>query len=150
MNKEETKSAIAVMQAWLDGKEIQGYRGWLDIERNTPIWGDLKDKENCNWDWSSGRYRVKPEPHLRPYRNVMELVAGLNFYGYRILKNPDDKNPLILTVTKIVSGWDIETKVECVREGMQRCDKCDILTMAELSEYVFEIDGETRCGIIEM
>lgn len=56
MNREDTKKAVAVMQAWLDGAEIQ-YRDRLYQEREfkgvagTPL-----------WSWSNNEYRIKPSP----------------------------------------------------------------------------------------
>ena len=57
MNIEETKKAIEVMQAYVDGKEIQdksigdyAYADWLTLQTEP------------TWDFSSVEYRVKPEP----------------------------------------------------------------------------------------
>ena len=50
MNIEETKKAIEVMQAFVDGKEIEicyvGDRSWSEI--SSPVWG-----------WVDSKYRVK-------------------------------------------------------------------------------------------
>ena len=55
MNREETKKAIAVMQAYVDGKQIesaqQNYKYTLQEGCDSPL-----------WDWSLYSYRVKPEP----------------------------------------------------------------------------------------
>lgn len=67
MTIEETKeliaeNRIAVMQAYVDGKQIQFFneytREWEDIP--TPNW--LRDTS----------YRVKPEPKCRPFKNADE------------------------------------------------------------------------------
>lgn len=51
MNIEETKKAIEVMQAFVDGKEIE-YRGNGDCD-----WTKLSIPA---WDWSKYIYRIKP------------------------------------------------------------------------------------------
>lgn len=55
MNREETLNAIAVMQAFADGKQIavKSFRdeGWYLIYPH----------ETPDWDWSKHEYRVEPE-----------------------------------------------------------------------------------------
>ena len=64
MNREETKKAIAVMQAYVDGKQIEaaqeGYQYTLQEGCDSPL-----------WDWSSYRYRVMPEP-IECWLNVID------------------------------------------------------------------------------
>ncbi len=52
MNREETKKAIEVMQAYVDGKTVQINicNGWSD--RHTDV--------SPVWDWLSRNYRIKP------------------------------------------------------------------------------------------
>ena len=53
MNRDETKKAVAVMQAYVDGAEIEynapGYGEWR-IVAGKPF-----------WSWSQNQYRVKPK-----------------------------------------------------------------------------------------
>ena len=58
MTKEETKKAIEVMQAYVDGKQIQ-FKGFAN---NDYPWNDIDDP---TWDLGELAYRVKPEPKLR-------------------------------------------------------------------------------------
>ena len=51
MNREETKKAIAVMQAYVDGKQIEAAQEGSEWRASLPI-----------WDWGPNEYRVKPEP----------------------------------------------------------------------------------------
>lgn len=51
MTKEETEKRIEVMQAYVDGKEIQV------ICRDMKTWEDVVDP---NWEWGHLDYRVKP------------------------------------------------------------------------------------------
>jgi hypothetical protein len=56
MNIEQTKEAIRVMQAFVDGKEVQSmYEGnWSLV--HVP-----------RWNWDDTQYRIKPTPTLRPW-----------------------------------------------------------------------------------
>lgn len=62
MNKEETKRRIAVMQAYVDGKEIEFYNG------TNGQWETLSDVLWC----SNTKYRVKPTPKYRPFESSEE------------------------------------------------------------------------------
>lgn len=62
MTKEDTRKLIAVMQAYVDGKQIQctddESENWIDVE--SPEW-------DPNYD-----YRVKPDLTYRPFLNAQE------------------------------------------------------------------------------
>ena len=53
MNKEETKEAIKIMQAFIDGEEIQS----IDETSSTSAW---TDRDNPSWCWGLLTFRVKP------------------------------------------------------------------------------------------
>lgn len=57
MNKEQTKEAIRVMQAFVDGKEV--------ISMRTPA----VTADNPSWNWVNDiiTYRIKPTATLRPW-----------------------------------------------------------------------------------
>jgi hypothetical protein len=57
MNKEQTIEAIRVMQAFVDGKEIESLC-------NEVIWERVV---NPIWSWNTTWYRIKPTPVLRPW-----------------------------------------------------------------------------------
>jgi hypothetical protein len=65
MNIEETKEAIKVMQAFVDGKEVEHwyYEMWVKI--HVP-----------RWDWGNTEYRIKPTPVLRPW-TADEVPLGM-------------------------------------------------------------------------
>lgn len=67
MIREETKKAIEIMQAYVDGKEIQikVHNSYYDIE---PTW---------DWDDDVELYRIKSEPKLRPYKNQEEFLKAM-------------------------------------------------------------------------
>ena len=61
MTIEETKERIAVMQAYVDGKQIQGMCSdgkWVDVPQ--PSWS-INDN-----------FRIKPEPKYRPFKDADE------------------------------------------------------------------------------
>lgn len=62
MTKEETKKLIAVMQAYVDGKEIEF---WDDED---PVWCLTSSPA---WD-PSLKYRIKPTPKYRPFESSEE------------------------------------------------------------------------------
>lgn len=88
MNIEETKEAIAVMQAFVDGKSIQryGYTGYTEID--TP-----------DWNWSDGvhKYRVgnKGESKYIPfdYSDRLKIIGKSIEYkseiGIALITNVD-------------------------------------------------------------
>ena len=68
MTREEIKNLLPVIQAFADGKEIQ----YVNSE------GRVSDKETMFDDVSYAfRYRIKPEPTYRPFRNVEECWAEM-------------------------------------------------------------------------
>jgi hypothetical protein len=58
MTIEETKEAIKVMQAFVDGKKIRA----SSRLRPKPIWFDLEPTDKFVWDWNQCVYEIKPEP----------------------------------------------------------------------------------------
>lgn len=59
MNREQAKELLPIIQAFTEGKTIQaaGGRGWYDV-----------DNINSN----SCKYRIKPEPKYRPFKDAEE------------------------------------------------------------------------------
>ena len=53
MNREETAKAIEVMQAFVDGAEIE-------VDHPEMGWIVLHDEPS--WDWLEVNYRIKPKP----------------------------------------------------------------------------------------
>lgn len=86
MTREETKeliaeNRIAVMQAYVDGKQIQFFNEYTGEWENihTPNW--LRDTS----------YRVKPEPKYRPFKNADECWQEmLKHQPFGWLKHKDD------------------------------------------------------------
>jgi hypothetical protein len=57
MNIEQTKEAIRVMQAFVDGKEVEAMNPAGNWERAT----------TPRWSWCDTQYRIKPTAKLRPW-----------------------------------------------------------------------------------
>jgi hypothetical protein len=66
MNIEQTKEAIKVMQAFVDGKEL--------ISMRTPT--ATADDPYWNWGNDTKMYRIKPTPVLRPW-TADEVPLGM-------------------------------------------------------------------------
>jgi hypothetical protein len=56
MNIEETKESIRVMQAYVDGKEVETMYNGIWSLAHAP-----------RWDWDDHDYRIKPTATLRPW-----------------------------------------------------------------------------------
>lgn len=66
MRRKYTADCIKVMQAYVEGKQIQ----YKDDE----VWIDI---ENPDWDWHNWEYRIKPEPKYRPFSNAQECLEEM-------------------------------------------------------------------------
>lgn len=66
MTREQTKKAIEVMQAFVDGKTIIA---------DSEVSNKTYDVENPIWNWCDdiNTYRVKPQPKYVPYDDVSEV-----------------------------------------------------------------------------
>lgn len=63
MNRKETAKRIKIMQAFVDGKQIE-FKDCM---------GCWREAKNPSWDWDSGeRYRIKPEFKYRPFKDAEE------------------------------------------------------------------------------
>lgn len=78
MTREETKKAIKVMQAYVDGKTI---------EFNPVGSDDWIEEDNPNWNYNYFNYRIKPEPHYRPFKNAEEVMEAIKQHGPYIKEN---------------------------------------------------------------
>ncbi len=90
MTREETVERIKVMQAFVDGKQIQ-------YKESDGKWKDVKDPM---W-FSVNEYRIKPEPKYRPFANAEECWQEmLKHQPFGWLKHKEEKeNYHILKIT---------------------------------------------------
>ena len=103
MTREETKQAIQIMQAYLDGAEIEMCDRWLSCWDNSP---------NPAWSWGGYIYRVKPKPKLtlapgRWYETNDGLVAKCEALGIAGFYTPNGRLILLRNILR-------EVRVEAV------------------------------------
>jgi hypothetical protein len=82
MNIEQTKEAIRIMQAYVDGKEVQyevPNKEWITTDQPA-------------WNFISYNYRIKPTAKLRPW-TADEVPLGA---WMRFKRNPQDR---------VLLGW---------------------------------------------
>jgi len=86
MTREQTKEAIRVMQAYVDGKEVES--------KHITSHNWVLDK-TPRWNWDNFDYRIKPTPVLRPW------TADEVPLGAWIKSKHDHWKSLILEVDKL-------------------------------------------------
>lgn len=124
MNREETKEAIKVMQAYCEGKDIQ-----IKVD------GEWTDIESPNWCFGTQEYRIKPEPTYRPYANAEECFADVKKHGGWVKESDEIHTNAIHMITTIGSvGVSNDTILSNFDELVKM--------------FVWADDG-TPCGILE-
>lgn len=108
MNRKETAERIEIMQAFVDGKQIE-------FKDSVGRWCEAK---NPLWNWDSERkYRIKPKPKYRPFANIEECWQEMqkhNPFGWIKYKTDNvysfivkvDKDYVYLAVNEY---WSFET-----------------------------------------
>lgn len=128
-----TQEKIEVMQAYLDGKQIQ----LKDCDGKWVNWTDAKHREP-NWNWETGSYRIKPEPTYRPYKNTEEMIA--DFKERFNVNVPDYAMPLIWLKAKrieypiLITSYcdeDSATRFSCYFENYTYLDGSPVGKLVE-------------------
>ena len=121
MKRTYTADYIKVMQAYVEGKQIQ----YKDDE----VWIDIDDP---GWDWHNWEYRIKPEPNYRPFRDVEECWQEMQKHRpFGWIKNKNDGHYSM--ITKVNADFD---KKHIAISGI------NIWTLSEtMCDYTFA-DGE--------
>ena len=71
MNREQTIEAIRIMQAFVDGKEVECQYHGSETPSNAP---------NPSWNWFDCTYRIKPTATIRPWTaDEVPLGAWMRF-----------------------------------------------------------------------
>jgi hypothetical protein len=93
VNIEETKEAIRVMQAYVDGKEVEISSLLGKWERATAPW----------WNWDDREYRIKPTATLRPWTaDEVPLGAQVRSKSY----HPDHRSLITTSGSSMHrEGW---------------------------------------------
>ena len=121
MKRSYTADYIKVMQAYVEGKQIQ----YKDDE----VWIDIDDPD---WDWHNWEYRIKPEPNYRPFRDSEECWQEMQKHRpFGWIKNKN--NGHYAMITKVNADFD---KKHIAISGI------NIRTLSEtMCDYTFA-DGE--------
>ena len=94
MKGKDTEYCIKVMQAYVEGKQIQ----YKDDE----VWIDIKYPD---WDWNNWEYRIKPEPNFRPFINVEECWQQMQKHPpFGWIKDKEDGYYYMVTTVDAAEG----------------------------------------------
>jgi hypothetical protein len=85
MTREQTKEAIRVMQAFVDGKEVQS------VSRTGTFWTSNKSP---SWNWADEDFQIKPTKTLRPW-TADEVPLG----AWMREKQGNDRGMFLMTHT---------------------------------------------------
>lgn len=78
MTREHWKNLLPIIEAFANGKEVQ-------FRKNSGDWSDILP-EDSPFNYGPDRYRIKPEPKLRPWREgEIPLGALWRFKGYHTI-----------------------------------------------------------------
>lgn len=103
MTREEVKNLLPVMQAFAEGKEIQyvNSEGWVS------------DKETMFDGVSYAfRYRIKPEPKYRPFKNIEECWTEMQKHQpFGWIKDEDGAKRLITDIFSFSEVYASESKM---------------------------------------
>lgn len=69
MTEEETKKLIKLMQAYVDGEQIE-----CAFLSDNAKWHPANAP---SWNWSTFKYRIKPQPKYRPFNNTKECFMEM-------------------------------------------------------------------------
>jgi len=121
MTRDETRNAILIMEAYMDGYEIQLCgKHWNPRESLKPDWSDTDDP--C-WDFDNCYYRRKPAAKLRPW-TADEVPLGA--WG----RNPQyPKTRWLIDRTSSEENrknW-LDKKYEHSTDGGKTCSACGVM-----------------------
>jgi len=74
MTRDKTKRYVEIMQAYIEGKEIE-----ITYD-NGDTWQSLS-LLNSDWNWELYDYRIKSETYYRPFKDSKEVVEALKEHG---------------------------------------------------------------------
>ena len=120
MNRNQAKEILPIIQAFIDGKQIQHlYNKWEDIENLT---SDLIINPEL--------YRIKPEPKYRPFKNGEECWNEMQKHQpFGWIKSKDDS-----TINKFMFIDSLQNNAANI------CTSCDF-SYNKLAECYIFADG---------
>jgi hypothetical protein len=117
VNIEQTKEAIRIMQAFVDGKEI---------ERYSPTYLMWKAVPSPSWNFNTFSYRIKPVAKIRPW-TADEVPLGA--WGRR-KENPKHRYIICSTGDDSVSQYLFES-CEHSTDGGKTWHPCGVMEEAK-------------------
>lgn len=137
---QDTKERIAIMQAYIDGKNVQfrpsPKEEWVSL---------IYDDEEPAWAFDKYEYRINPlQKVLRQYNNIDEFFADFKVHGPMLkLKEENPQYSIYITPISIRGNWiDINPAVASIKSIE------DEYVCSELID-IFEWQDGTPCGVIE-
>lgn len=116
MNREQAKELLPIIQAFAEGKIIQSIRingRWIDLDINTPL-------SNTTLIEEPQRYRIKPEPKYRPFKDAEECwqemrrhqpfgwIKDKEIGDYEIITRVNDKENIGFMAINSQRDWTLE------------------------------------------
>ena len=110
MTREEAKDLLPIIQAWAEGKNIQFLSD-----------GEWHDINQADFTCYPDKYRIKPEPKYRPFRNVEECWQEMQKHQpFGWLKDRDTGGYIIISELDYEdieisgnNGWDYVGLMKC-------------------------------------
>ena len=94
MTREETKERIKVMQAFVDGKDVEVL--------NTDKWELVS---NPSWSPAT-KYRIKPESKYRPFESAQECIEEMSKHEpFGWVKDKPEFGDTCSAITKVSNGY---------------------------------------------
>ena len=94
MTKEETEKRIKVMQAFVDGKDVEVL--------NTDKWELVS---NPSWSPAT-KYRIKPESKYRPFESAQECIEEMSKHEpFGWVKDKPEFGDTCSAITKVSNGY---------------------------------------------
>ncbi len=104
-NIEETKKMIEVMQAYVEGKEIQYMRIYTT---SPPEWKDIPKNNPSTWDWDNTIYRIKPVAIPLHRRYLWRSSTGKSFVSAITKSDYDLKEDTPETYGQLIQWIDTD------------------------------------------
>ena len=98
MNRKEAKELMPIIQAFAEGKTIQYYDSLIDI-------ADWEDCENPDFENLTYKFRIKPEPTYRPFKDAEECWLEMQKHqpiGW--IKSKEATEDVYFTITGLTNG----------------------------------------------
>ena len=121
MTREKAKELLPIIQAFAEGKTIQYYDSLMDI-------ADWEDCENPDFENLTYKFRIKPEPTYRPFKDAEECWLEMQKhqpFGW-VKDKKDGHHALITAVDDDTCGMSLNGNAAWSLSGIM-----DLFTFAD-------------------